>query len=55
MKSVLKIISYAGLAMTLIPPVLFLFNLIELSQLKLYMLIGMIIWFGSAVFWVGKK
>lgn len=54
MKLVLKIISYIGIGLTIIPSILFLIHKIELSQLKLYMLIGVIVWFGSAVFWVGK-
>ena len=54
MKLVLKIISYTGLGLTIIPSILFLMDKIELSQLKLYMFIGVFVWFGSAVFWVGK-
>ena len=54
MKLVLKIISYIGIGLTIIPSILFLMNKIELPQLKLYMLIGVFVWFGSAVFWVGK-
>ncbi|MBA7582385.1 hypothetical protein ES708_24313 [subsurface metagenome] len=54
MKLVLKIISYIGIGLTIIPSILFLMDMIELSQLKLYMLIGVFVWFGSAVFWVGK-
>ncbi|NQU82175.1 MAG: hypothetical protein HQ543_11710 [Bacteroidetes bacterium] len=54
MKFVLKIISYIGIGLTIIPSILFLMDKIELSQLKLYMLIGVFVWFGSAVFWVGK-
>jgi len=55
MKLALKIISYSGLGLTLIPSILFLMDIIELSQLKLYMLIGVFVWFGSAVFWIGRK
>jgi len=55
MKLVLKIISYIGIGLTIIPSILFLMDKIELPQLKLYMLIGVFVWFGSAVFWVGKK
>ncbi len=54
MKLILKIISYTGLGLTLIPSILFLMDIIELSQLKWYMLIGVFVWFGSAIFWVGK-
>ena len=54
MKLVLKIISYIGIGLTIIPSILFLMGKIELPQLKLYMLIGVFVWFGSAVFWVGK-
>jgi hypothetical protein len=55
MKLVLKIISYTGLGLTIIPSILFLMDEIELSQLKLFMFIGVFVWFGSAVFWVGKR
>ena len=54
MKLVLKIISYVGIGLTIIPSILFLMDKIELPQLKWYMLIGVFMWFGSAVFWVGK-
>ncbi|MBA7582474.1 hypothetical protein ES708_24402 [subsurface metagenome] len=54
MRLVLKIISYIGIGLTIIPSILFLMDIIELSQLKLYMLIGVFVWFGSAVFWIGK-
>ena len=54
MKLVIKIISYIGIGLTIIPSILFLMDRIELSQLKLYMLIGVFVWFGSAIFWVGK-
>jgi len=55
MKLVLKIISYTGLGLTIIPSILFLMDEIELSQLKLFMFIGVFVWFGSAVFWIGRK
>ena len=51
MITVLKIISYIGLALTLIPAFFVFTGSISLDANKNLMLIGTIIWFVSAVLW----
>ncbi|WP_439487399.1 hypothetical protein [Algoriphagus sp.] len=54
MKSLLKIISIAGLALTLAPS-FFVFNGMITPELsKTLMLSGTVVWFGSASFWMNK-
>lgn len=55
MKTILKIASYLGLVLTIIPPILFFKSYITLDSSHLYMTIGMLIWFGTAPFWINKK
>lgn len=54
MKNLLKIASLLGLVMTIVPPILFFVGKSDLGQMKLWMGIGMTIWFFSAPFWVNK-
>lgn len=55
MLTILKIISYAALALTLLPAFLVLWGYIEPSLSKTLMLVGTIIWFGTASFWMNKS
>ncbi|MBN1351185.1 hypothetical protein JXJ21_17330 [candidate division KSB1 bacterium] len=55
MKSLLKIISYLGLAATVVPSCLVFTGTIELETHKLFMAIGMIAWFLTAPFWMHKN
>jgi len=55
MKHVLQIISYLALALTLLPPVLFFADKLELSQTKLWMLVAALGWFATAPFWMEHK
>jgi uncharacterized RDD family membrane protein YckC len=55
MKQLLQMISLAGLILTLIPSILFFLGEISQSTQNLWMLIGTILWFLSAVFWLGGK
>ena len=50
MQSTLKLISYLALALTIIPAILFLTDILELSDVKLAMIAGMVLWFVSAPF-----
>ncbi|PZX57062.1 hypothetical protein LV84_02194 [Algoriphagus ratkowskyi] len=54
MKSVLKIISFTALVLTLAPSFLVFWGYIEPSLSKILMLIGTIVWFGTASFWMNK-
>jgi hypothetical protein len=55
MNSILKIISFAALALTLVPAFLVFYGYIEPSLSKTLMLIGTLIWFGTASFWMNKS
>lgn len=54
MKSLLKLGSLIGLILTIVPPVLFYQEKIELESMKLWMGIGMLIWMLTAPFWINK-
>ena len=55
MKITLQLISFAGLLLTIIPPVLYFNHSISHSMQNWLMVLGAIIWFASAGFWMGKK
>lgn len=50
-----KVISYAGLVLTLIPSFLVLTNSIEFNTHKHLMLLGTVLWFGTRPFWMSKS
>lgn len=52
MKNLLKIISYTGLALTILPSFLVLKGVIELKTHFLLMIVGMVLWFPTAIFWM---
>ena len=54
MKTLLKTLSIAGLLLTIIPPILYFEQAVGLSQMKLWMGIGMLCWFVSAPFWINR-
>ena len=54
MKRLLQLISIAGLALTIVPPILFFNDAIEKTEQNWLMLVGTIIWFLSASFWLGR-
>jgi len=54
MMTILKILSFIGLGMTLIPSFLVFQGYIEPSLSKTLMLVGTIIWFATAPQWLNK-
>ena len=54
MKKLLPIISAIGLAFVIVPAVLYLAELTDKPQMKTLMLIGTLLWFGSAPLWIGR-
>jgi hypothetical protein len=52
MKSILRIISYLGLAITVLAPLLLWAGKLEMATNLLLLNIGMILWFGTAIFWI---
>jgi hypothetical protein len=55
MRNLLKIISLAGLLLTLLPAVLYFYGQIAFEQHKSLMLLGTFAWFATAPFWMNKK
>ena len=56
MKTLMKLISFAGLCMTLLPAFLVFNGSMTWERHALFMLIGTVLWFGSAPFWMtGEK
>lgn len=55
MNSLLKIVSLVGLLATIIPSFLVLFGVITLDNNKVLMILGTLLWFISAPFWMNKK
>lgn len=54
-KRLIKIISYLGLAGTIIPSLLVFSGVLDLQTNKHIMAVSMIIWFVSAPFWINEK
>ncbi|MDQ8179362.1 hypothetical protein [Pelagicoccus sp. SDUM812005] len=52
MKSILKVLSYLGLAMTVLPSVLVFAGKMEKELHYSVMIAGMVLWFVTAVLWV---
>ena len=55
MKILLKIISFTGLALTIVPSILIFKGVIEMKTHYLLMSIGFVLWFASAPFWMTSK
>lgn len=55
MKNLLVILSVVGLMTTIFPPVLMFLGKMDLASMKIWMGVGMIMWFVTAPFWINKK
>ena len=55
MRKVLQIISFIGLLLTIVPPILYFNGKILQVQQNWFMILGALIWFISASFWMNKK
>ncbi|MFM7628886.1 MAG: hypothetical protein ACKO44_05160 [Algoriphagus sp.] len=55
MKILLKTGSFLGLALTIVPSLIFFTGDLELSHMKIYMGVGMVLWFVTAPFWINKS
>ena len=53
--SLLKLISYLALVGTIIPSLLVFFGDLDQQTNKYIMASAMLIWFGTAPFWINKK
>ncbi len=54
MKILMKIGSFLSLALTIVPSILFFVGDLELSQMKWYMGIGMVLWCETGRCWINK-
>ena len=55
MKLMLRLLSLAGLALTVVPSFLVLGGTLDDATYKQLMLTGTLIWLGTAPFWIFKK
>lgn len=55
MKILLKLASFAGLILSIVPPVLFFLEKMEMENMKFWMGVGMVAWMVTAPFWINKK
>jgi hypothetical protein len=55
MKPLLKILSGAGLALTIVPAFFVFYGVITWERHAALMVVGMILWFASAPFWMKKE
>ncbi len=55
MKIILKIVSFIGLLLTLFPSFFVFLKTIEFDTHKNLMLLGTVMWFATAPFWMNKK
>lgn len=55
MKVLLIILSVIGLGLTIIPSILVFIQDISLESHKQLMLVGMILWFAAAPFWIKEQ
>jgi hypothetical protein len=51
---ILKAISYIGLAVSIIPAFLVFAGVLSKQVYLNLMIVGMVLWFGSAIFWVKR-
>lgn len=55
LSQVLKIISFLGLALTIVPSLFVFKGVIEIKVHYQLMIVGMIMWFGTVPFWMRSK
>lgn len=55
MKQLLKVVSYLGLALTLVPSFLVFTGALDVPTYKVLMLVGTACWIVTAPFWINAK
>lgn len=55
MKTALRLVSYLGLALSVVPSLLVWAGKIDMSTNYMLLNVGMFLWFGSAVFWIKRE
>lgn len=55
MEKFLKVLSFAGLILSLLPAFLSFAGLISFEQFKILLVAGTVLWFSTAPAWINKK
>jgi len=55
MNILLKIVSFAGLCLTILPAIFVFNDVISFEMHTQLMIVGMILWFGTSPFWMKEK
>lgn len=55
MKQTLMAVSFAGLALVIVPPVLYVAAAMEKTTMQTLMLAGTVLWFVTVPFWMGRR
>lgn len=55
MKTALKLTSIVGLALVIVPPILYLAGNLDKGLMQSLMLAGTVLWFASAPWWMGRN
>ena len=55
MNLLLKLLSYIGLGLTIIPAIVYFNGGLDTEQYKLMATVGMVLWFVTAPFWINKS
>ncbi len=55
MQQTLKLVSWVGLAATVVPCLLYYFNAIDLGAVKAITLVGTLVWFVATPLWMGRQ
>jgi predicted membrane channel-forming protein YqfA (hemolysin III family) len=51
-KRVLQVISFLGLALSIVPAFLVFYEVVSKQTYLWLMILGMVLWFGTAIFWI---
>jgi hypothetical protein len=52
MQTVLRLVSFLGLTLSVVPPLLLWAGRIDLATNHALLIVGMFLWFGTAIFWI---
>lgn len=55
MKKIAALVSWLALAVVLVPPIAYLAGAAALPAVKLWMLVGTILWFATVPLWMDRK
>lgn len=54
-KVMIRVLAIVGLILTIVPSILHFSEIISLQAVHTWMAVGMVVWFLTGSFWLGKK